>query len=457
MADFFTCIEFAKTHLNFKHELKEKQVQTLQNLYEGRDVISVLPTGYGKSIIFQLLPWLFQRKYDSSTPCIVLVICPLNSIMEDQVMGLRERGISACYISGSVGKTFMTKAGFDYDSSEDEDESAWTIKDVSFKDISDGKYNIIYAHPESALCKKMYSVFRSALYQTKICCVVIDEVHMVSEWGEEFRPKFKKLGDLTCLFDNCAHLAVTATSSPSSILDLSKTLQYKNHVIVTVNPDRPNIYIDKKPRLPNSNKTDKYDELIDPLAQELKIKLRDFPVTVLYVESLDALGYYYQYLNYTLKELQYHPTSDKTPEARIFAQYHTDYTQNMKKHILQELRKDNPHVRLVLATVALGMGLNAPGITRIIHARPPTTLEKYLQEIGRAGRTGQKSTAILHYNKSDIAKNRKGLSPEMAKFCNVNDGCLRLELVKYFGFQTTVFDGPLEECCSLPSVTSECC
>ncbi|PJE77421.1 ATP-dependent DNA helicase RecQ [invertebrate metagenome] len=251
---------------------------------------------------------------------------------------------------------------------------------------------------------------------------------------------------MTCLFSRCPHLAVTATSSLSSILELTKTLQYENHV--TVNPDRPNIYIDKKPRLPNSKKTDKYDELIDPLAQELKIKLLDFPVTIVYVESLDALGYYYQYLNSTLKELQYHPSTDKTPESRLFAQYHTDYTQGMKSHILQELRKDNPHLRLVLATVALGMGLNAPSITRIVHCRPPTTLEKYLQEIGRAGRTGQNSTAILYYNKSDIAKNRKGLSPDMVNFCNVNDACLRVELVKYFGFQTTVFDGPMDECCS---------
>jgi len=86
-----------------------------------------------------------------------------------------------------------------------------------------------------------------------------------------------------------------------------------------VNPDRPNIYIDIKPRLPNSQKLEKYGELIGPLAQELKVKLRDFPGTIVYVESLESLGDYYQYLFYTLKELQFYPTSDKTPEARLFA------------------------------------------------------------------------------------------------------------------------------------------
>ncbi|OWF50907.1 ATP-dependent DNA helicase Q-like 3 [Mizuhopecten yessoensis] len=187
MADFDTCVEYAKTQIYFQHHLKEKQLDTLRNLYEGRDVVSVLPTGYGKSVIFQLLPWMFQRKHNSATPYIVLIICPLNSIMEDQVMGLREKGISACYMSGASSKTFMTEGEFDDDNSEDinPDEDGifeLTIKDVSFKDIADGKYNIIYAHPESALCKRIHSVLRSPLYQDKICSVVIDEVHMISEW-----------------------------------------------------------------------------------------------------------------------------------------------------------------------------------------------------------------------------------------------------------------------------------
>ncbi|PJE78234.1 ATP-dependent DNA helicase RecQ [invertebrate metagenome] len=184
MADFDTCVEFAKEQIRFNHNLKEKQLDTLRHLYEGRDVVSVLPTGYGKSVIFQLLPWLFQRKHNSRTPYIVLVICPLNSIMEDQVIGLRGKGIAACYLSGSTSKTFMTEGVIDDDLSPDEDgvSAAWTMKDIAWKDITDGRYNVMYAHPESALCKRMHSVLRSPLYQDKICSVVIDEVHMIAEW-----------------------------------------------------------------------------------------------------------------------------------------------------------------------------------------------------------------------------------------------------------------------------------
>ncbi|XP_069123906.1 ATP-dependent DNA helicase Q1-like [Argopecten irradians] len=446
MADFDTCISFAKQAIGFGHTLKDKQLQSLKKLYNGNDVISVLPTGYGKSIIFQLLPWFFQRQHNLPLPGIVIVICPLNSIIQDQVISLRSKGIPACYLSGSSAKTFeREECASDEESEVDND---LTMTDTDFEDLAKGRYNIIYSHPESILNKKFYRLLRTKLYKDRVCCVVVDEVHMIAEWGEEFRPMFKKLGDLTCLFDSSPHLAVTATASPSSILDLAKTLQYQDHATVTMNPDRSNIYIEVKPRLPNSRKTDKFDELIDPLSCELKSKLLAFPVTIVYVENLEALGYYYQYLNSTLGELQYAPISNKIPEGRIFAQYHTEYTADMKTHILRELQKDNPHIRLVVATVALGMGLDSPSITRVIHCRPPTSLEKYLQEIGRAGRAGQKATAIMYHNKSDIAKNRTGMTAEMVKFCNNVDSCLRLQLVKYFGFQTTTFEGPMDECCS---------
>lgn len=84
----------------------------------------------------------------------------------------------------------------------------------------------------------------------------------------------------------------------------------------------------------------------------------------------------------------------------------------MKTHVITELKKETPTLRLIFATVALGMGLDVRWITRKIHCRPPTTIEKYLQEIWRAGRTGDKCIAVLYFNNKDIAKNRKGLNEE---------------------------------------------
>ncbi|CAC5399354.1 unnamed protein product [Mytilus coruscus] len=265
-------------------------------------------------------------------------------------------------------------------------------------------------------------------------------------WGEDFRPKFKQIGELTALFPNAAHLAVTATATTSSIQILSKTLQYINPTIIQVNPDRPNFFLEIKTRLSKCEKFNKYDDIVVPLAQELKTKRDKFPLTIVYVESLEDLGYFYQFINYELKEEQY--ISDTVPENRIVGQFHKDYTTQMKQHVLFELRKEEPKLRLVLATVALGMGLDAPGITRIIHCRPPTTLEKYFQEVGRAGRKGQKAEALMYFNNSDLAKNCKGLSDAMVQYCRAKDKCLRLQLLQYFCFNETQFNGPVYECCS---------
>ena len=120
----------------------------------------------------------------------------------------------------------------------------------------------------------------------------------------------------------------------------------------------------------------------------------------------------------------------------------------MKKFIVNEIVKQNSTIRLVLATIALGMGLNAPCIQRIIHCRPPTVMEKYMQEVGRAGRNGHQAEAVLYYHYSDIAKGRKGLSPAVQQYCVEDHKCLRLTLLKYFGLYNGLFGGDKSFCCS---------
>lgn len=93
------------------------------------------------------------------------------------------------------------------------------------------------------------------------------------------------------------------------------------------------------------------------------------------------------------------------------------------------------------------MGLNAPSISQIIHFRPPTTLEKYFQEVGRAGRSGQRANAIMYFNKNDVASNRKGLDPSIKDYVNTEE-CLRKYLMKYFGFENVEYSGVPELCCS---------
>ena len=264
--------------------------------------------------------------------------------------------------------------------------------------------------------------------------------------GSVFRPVFQKLGDLTCVFPNACHLALTATCTEERKKELVDTLQYRKYSCITVNPDRPNIFLCKRSRLPNIRKYEKLDALIEPIAVEICEKMSDFPLTIMYVESLEALGYFYQSLDKKLGNKQY--IGDHIPENRIFAQYHKDYTKQMKNLIVQDLCREKPTIRLVLATVALGMGLDAPSIVRIIHCRPPTTLEAYMQEVGRAGRQGQPAEAILYFNKNDISKARKGISQSMIEYCQDENSCLRLKLVKHFGFNETQYSGEKSGCCS---------
>jgi ATP-dependent DNA helicase RecQ len=183
-----------------------------------------------------------------------------------------------------------------------------------------------------------------------------------------------------------------------------------------------------------------------PVANELKKRLTNFPLTIMCVESLECLGYFYQYLAHELKEIQL--CGEPIPQNRIFAQYHKDYPNTMKQLIVSELVKERSNLRLALVTVALGMGLNAPCMQRIIHCKPPTTMEKYMQEIGRAGRNGQEAEAIMFYNMSDVSKSRKGFITAMREFCLLENKYYRTELLNYFGFNYMMYNGDKRKCCS---------
>ena len=135
------------------------------------------------------------------------------------------------------------------------------------------------------------------------------------------------------------------------------------------------------------------------------------------------------------------------PENRMFAQYHQVYTDDMKNHVIAELGKETCKVRLIFATVALGMGLDAPHIRHVIHYKPPTSLEKYFQETGRAGRDSMPATATLFYNNTDVRKNRPGITDAMIAFCKSDNKCLRDKMLEYFGYEAP-WDRNTELCCS---------
>ena len=155
---------------------KEKQIDCLRAVYEQKDLFAILPTGFGKSVIYQATPFLLDSRHKTNEEIqqcskIVVVITPSNSIMMDQCQQLTKKGISACYLD------YGSHHGITYAHSVD---SETVVTHVDIDDIRKCKFNIIYAHPESLLCSGGRSLFNCI--RTNVCAIAIDEAHMVIEW-----------------------------------------------------------------------------------------------------------------------------------------------------------------------------------------------------------------------------------------------------------------------------------
>ena len=152
---------------------------------------------------------------------------------------------------------------------------------------------------------------------------------------------------------------------------------------------------------------DFFEEILNPIALGLKKKKVDYPITILYL-PLRWCGFFFKFFQKQLGEDQYYSpqnpgselasSADTKPENRLFAQYHAPQTRTMKDLILKELSSPSSTIRVVFATVTMGMGVDIPSIRNVIHVGPPRTIREYFQETRRVGRDGQQSFAVLYYN-----------------------------------------------------------
>lgn len=177
------------------------------------------------------------------------------------------------------------------------------------------------------------------------------------------------------------------------------------------------------------------------MAEELKLKKLQFPITLLYTTD-SVISFAYAFVSKVMGNEQYY-NGVESYKNRLFGQYHQVYSQKVKEHIVSQLGNPNCTIRLVFATVSLGMGLNAPHVRHVIHYKPPRSIEKYFQETGRAGRDGLPAKATLYYNRSDI-KDKKTFQQRMIDYCKLEDRCLRNFMLEHFGFSAT----PTSTCCS---------
>lgn len=227
-------------------------------------------------------------------------------------------------------------------------------------------------------------------------------------------------------------IALTATATKPMRLDICRRLEMSACRYIFVSPDRPNIYYEALPRV--DIRTD-----LSAIANEFKINKAEMARTIFYCRSLNRCADLYTFFLEKMGEDSYFPPgAPKLSQNRLFGMFHSNTPNYNKDVILQSMQRSDGKVRLVFATVALGMGVNFVGLNRIIHYGAPSSIEDYFQESGRAGRSGDPAKSTVYWKPSD-APLRKDLSnPRDCELAAVrhylenSSECRRQQLMKHF-------------------------
>lgn len=317
------------------------QRNIIESIASGRDTLGLMPTGGGKSITFQV-PALAQEG-------VCIVITPLIALMKDQVQHLREHGILADAIYADKSRSEILK----------------TLDNAIF-----GGVKILYVSPER-LASEM---FQTKLRHIHVSFITVDEAHCISQWGYDFRPSYLQIASIREMKPGIPILALTATATPEVIDDIQERLHFKEKNVFKMSFERKNLaYVVREAE-------DKQGEMIHIL------------------QSVGGSAIVYARSRKRTKEM-----AQLLSQQGITATfYHAGLDPDVKDQRQKAWQKDE--VRVMCATNAFGMGIDKPDVRVVIHIDCPDSLEAYFQEAGRAGRDGQKSYAVLLYNKHDELK-----------------------------------------------------
>ncbi len=334
-----------KTNFGFD-SFKPLQEEAINHILEEKDLLTILPTGAGKSLIFQV-PTLMMSG-------VSIVISPLIALMQDQVMNLNSNGIGAVAITSI--------------SSNEEN-------NIAFNRVVNKEVKFLYIAPE----RFSNEYFLNQLRRLDINFFVIDEAHCVSEWGHEFREDYRKLKYIKQNFPNIPITAFTATATNSVQNDILDTLKIDRKNILKSKIQRKNLIIRSQKRLGNGKK-----------------QIKEFLNT-----HKDECGIVYCFTRKESEQLSLYLNS----EGFNTLSYHAGIEASKRENIFNAFK--NESVKIIVATIAFGMGIDKGNIRFVLHTSMPKTLENYSQEIGRAGRDGLNSDVLMLYSKADeISKQR---------------------------------------------------
>jgi ATP-dependent DNA helicase RecQ len=336
--------------------LREGQLAGMSALAEGRDVLAVMPTGYGKSAIYQVASLLLHRSGGGP----VVVVSPLIALQEDQLQGLGE----------AAGAESAVAINSSYTAAEQE--QAWQA-------VEQGRSCFLFLAPEQLA--KTSTVDRLAALSVSL--FVVDEAHCVSSWGHDFRPDYLGLGEVRGRLGNPPVAALTATAAPPVRDEIQQRLRMKNPLVLVHGFDRPNIRLDVLRHHEDKQKRRAVLEQAVDLAAR-----REGPGLIYAAKRKDTEKYAAKLLKHGLRAEAYHAGRTAGDRERIHQQFLDD------------------ELDIVVATTAFGMGIDKPNVSFVLHADVPEALDSYYQEIGRAGRDGNPAVAALHYRSEDLGLRR---------------------------------------------------
>lgn len=378
---------------------RHSQEEVIRQVLSGKDALVLMPTGGGKSICYQLPALMMEG--------VTIVVSPLIALMKDQVDSLKQNGIAAAYLNSTLTG-----------------QEQYSL----IQQLKTGSIRLLYVAPERLVGE---SQFIQILKDVRLSLFAIDEAHCISQWGHDFRPEYMFLGQLKKQFPGVPVLALTATADSLTKKDILEKLELRDYKVFENSFNRPNItYVVKQ-------KKNSYEQIAEYLN-----------------EKKEDSGIIYCLSRAATESLAQHLKRDGFSADA----YHAGLEPKTRQERQEKFLRDD--IRIMVATIAFGMGINKSNVRFVIHADLPKNLEGYYQETGRAGRDGLASDAILFYSPGDVFKLKRFATIEgneeqtgimlrkldqMAEFCETTK-CRRKYLLEYFGEETDNYCGACDVC-----------
>ncbi len=323
---------------------RPNQEEIIKSLVAGKDVFAVMPTGGGKSLCYQLPACLL--------PGTCVVFSPLISLMKDQVDGARSLGIKAGFLNSSL---------------------TGSEKERVLSSLHEGELDLLYLAPE----RFAMGDFSATLQNARISFFAVDEAHCISEWGHDFRPDYLSLSRIKERFPGIPVSAFTATATKKVEDDIVAKLNLENPLKKRASFDRPNLFLRVTPK-------EDLDRQILGFVQS-----RENDPGIIYRMTRESVESTARMLTgHGISALPYHAGMD-----------------NYRRQQNQEAF-NRDEVRVIVATIAFGMGIDKSNIRFVLHGDLPRNMESYYQEIGRAGRDGEDAHCLLFFKRGDIPRIR---------------------------------------------------